>query len=155
MNTLYRAIIISIFAIMCFSGQALAQTAPECSSPQIKELVITVSEDAMRNSWLKRYAADEGMGFTRKIEYPEFKAWADTPGEDPRFAKIIDKIDGNIANANVSLTAIRTEGIREDVDKHFCAAFLLFAHNGNELPITYTSQLTDGGNGIVVAVSGL
>lgn len=117
-------------------------------------MVINISEDTLRNAFLRHTASDAGMTFRRNIEYPEFKSWAEE-GDDPEYAQVINQVDSMIKHASVSLSGIRTQKIREEVGLHHCAANLVFANNGNELPITYTSQLTDDGESIVVEISGL
>lgn len=148
-------LVIAIFTALLINSPTFGGSTPKCSDTAVKEAVISISEETLRDSLMRQVSSEHGFGVSPTLKFTDMKEWSQSgESEDERFIPIVEQVEFLVKESSVSLKAVRTQGTRSSVNKSYCEADMLFAHNGIELPIKYTAQLTDDGE-LYVEVSGL
>lgn len=120
-----------ILAVISLSFAGCAKSAPDCNAKKTKDLVIQIAKDEFSK-----------LSAIARAAYGETAAAS---------------IESLLKSTNYDVINIRTTNFNKEIGKYECAADLKTTNKEGEKinPITYTSELVDGGKDFYVSVSGL
>lgn len=143
-NSVQTLAIVALIAVLpaCGSGGA-----PDPASSDVRELVLSVSLDVVRNALLAEVGSDEtGMAPETMLQYgyPEFdyQAWAKMRHDSELLERIVSEVERRTADLGMGLENMRVESSDTDLRRVVCRANLRLA-NGNTLDIRYLAQYTE------------
>ena len=127
--------------------------APDCSSKDVKNLVVDIVNVQIKNSIVNQMRLGGNPSYEDlKIYLEKYKKSGDIESVN-HFKTTIETVDKQLASLSPSIEGVRTDGCDDKSRKCKCGANVVLS-NGKSLPIQYTAQYTDDGK-IYVEVSGL
>lgn len=150
---------ISLATIVILVLIFMPKGAVECDDSDVKALIIDISNDTLRPELIgqailtqlpRQETAAEAEADNIRLKnlglYGNFsyEAWNKAKEKDDYARKVIEYVDNQIAEMNITPTNIRINSKDDQIKKTECEANLKFS-NGKTYPIEYTAQYNEDG----------
>ncbi len=136
-------------AIAATIGGCGGSNVPNPTSRDVRELVLSVSVDIIRNALLQEEAQAE-TGITAAMlpqyGYPEFdfEVWASMREESEKIERVVSRVEERTKDLGLRLKDVLVESKDKTLGRVACQAQLQLA-NGKSLEIRYLAQYTEDG----------
>lgn len=129
-----------------------ASGVPRCDSSEVKNLAMSVATQTMQNELLRQHLPDvRGTYEEAKNIIRQGVTAPDDQAAKQMIVESLEKVDKQIAEADMEMTGIRTTGEEATIHKSTCAATVAL-NNGNTLNLIYSAQYTADGQVYVEAL---